>query len=112
MFSYSDFIGGGEEFARLHGRQALQAGWEGEGPARTEQARLGDACDGDCVGLVAAQDEEMRVVLADGKADMAAGTAFEHQDRAGNRLGVAAEQQPVAGPVGIGAQRAKQRLIR
>ena len=38
MFSCSDFIGGGEEFARLHGRQALQARREGRGPARAEQA--------------------------------------------------------------------------
>ena len=35
------------------------------GSARTEQARLGDTGDGDGVGLVAAQHEEMRVVLAE-----------------------------------------------
>lgn len=43
VFSYSDFIGGGEEVARLHGRKALQARRIGRGPARAKQARLGDA---------------------------------------------------------------------
>ena len=55
--SCSDFIGGCEVFARLHRRQALQARGIGRGPARAEQARFGDAGDGDGVGLVAAQHE-------------------------------------------------------
>ncbi len=71
VVSRSDF-GGGEEFARLHGRQALQAGREGHGPARAEEAGLDDAGDGNGVGLVAAEDEEIRVVLADSEADMPA----------------------------------------
>lgn len=71
VFSSSDFIGGREEFALLHGRQALKSGWEGGGPARAEETGLGDAGDGDGVGLVAAEDEEVRVVLSDSKADMA-----------------------------------------
>ena len=75
VFSRSDFICGGEEFARLHGEQALQAGRVGRGPARAKEAGLGDTGDGDGVGLVAAEDEEMRVVLADGETDMAPGPA-------------------------------------
>ena len=65
VFSRSDFIGGCEEFARFHGRQALGAGRIGRGPARAEEAGFGDLGDGDGVGLVAAQQEEMRVVLAE-----------------------------------------------
>ena len=72
VFSCSDFIGGYEEFARLHRRQALQTGRVGCGPARAEEAGFGDASDGDCIGLVATKDEEMRVVLAHSEADMAA----------------------------------------
>ena len=85
VFSSSDFVGG-EEFALRHGRQALRAGRKGCGPARAKEARLGDAGYGDGIGLVAAQDEEMRIVLADGETNMAAGAAFEDQDRAGDRL--------------------------
>ena len=70
--SSSDFIGGGEEFARLHVRQALQAGRVGRGPARAEQARFGDAGDGDGIALVAAEDEKVRVVLPHREADMTA----------------------------------------
>ena len=86
MFSCSRLKGGGEEFAWLHGRQALRTGREGCWPARAEQAGFSDAGDGDGVGLVAAEDEEVRVVLTDGKADMAAGAASEDQHGAGNRL--------------------------
>ena len=111
MFSSSDFICGGEELARLHGRQALQAGRVGGRPARTEQAGLGDPGDGDGVGLVAAEDVEVRVVLIYGEADVTTGAAFEHQHCAGGGSGVLAEQQPVARPIGIGAQRAQQRFI-
>ena len=53
----------------------------------------------------------MRVVLTDGEADMAAGAARKDQHRAGDGFGVAPEQQPIAGPVGVAAQRAKQRFI-
>ena len=72
VFSRSDFIGGGEEFARFQGRQALQAGQVAHRPARARQSGLGDAGDGDGVGAVAAEDEEMRVVLPDGDAGMTA----------------------------------------
>lgn len=96
-FSSSHFIGGDEEFARPHGRQALGVGWEGGGPARAEQAGFGDPGDGDGIGLVAAKDVEMRVVLTKGEADMAAWASFEDQDCAGDRLGVLAELEPVAG---------------
>ena len=77
VFSCSGLKGGGEEFARLHGRQALQARGVGCGPARAEQAGFGDARDGDSIGLVATQHEEMRVVLSDSEADMAAGAALK-----------------------------------
>ena len=46
VFSSSGLKCGGEEFARLHGRQAKQAGRKGRWPARAEQAGLGDAGDG------------------------------------------------------------------
>ena len=72
MFSSSDFICGGEEFARPRGRQALLAGRNRGGPARAEEAGFGDASDSDGVRLIAAEDVEMRFVLADGEADMAA----------------------------------------
>ena len=111
VFFSSDFIGGCEEFARLHGRQALWAGRVSRGPARAEEARLGDPGDGDGVGLVAAEDEEVRVVLAHGEADMAAGAALKHKHSAGHRFGFLPEQQPVARPVGICAQRAEQGFI-
>jgi hypothetical protein len=111
MVSCSDFVGGCEEFARLHGRQALQAGRVGCRPARAEEAGLGDAGHGDGVGLVAAQHEEMRIVLADREADVAAGAAGEDQYRAGDGFGVAPEQQPVACPVRIHAQCAEQRFF-
>ncbi len=52
------------ELARIHDRKALKAGWVGRWPAVTEQARLGDVRDGDGVGLIAADDVEMNVVLA------------------------------------------------
>ena len=52
VFSSSDFIGGCEEFARLHRRQALQAARVGCGPARAEDARLGDAGDVHGVGQI------------------------------------------------------------
>ncbi len=107
VFSNSDFIGGGEEFARLHGREALISGRESCRPARAEEAGLGDAGDGDGIGLVAAEDVEMRVVLADGEADVAARTAFEDQHRTGDGLGLLAEQKPMPSPVGVGAQRAE-----
>jgi hypothetical protein len=72
VFSSSDFIGGGKECAGLHRWQALCADGNGSWPACAEEAGLGDPGDGDCVGLVATEDVEMRVVLADGEADMAA----------------------------------------
>ena len=53
----------------------------------------------------------MRVVLNNGEANMATGAAREGQHRAVDRLGVLPEQQPVAGPIGIGAQRTEQRFI-
>ena len=59
MFSSSYFVGGCEEFARLHGRQPLQAARVGCGPARAKKAGLGDAGDGDGVGLVATEDVEV-----------------------------------------------------
>jgi len=107
VFSSSDFIVGREEFTGLHGRQALQAGREGRRPARAKEARLGDAGNGDGVRLVASEHVEMRVVLAYGKTDMAARSAFENQDGAGDRLHRLPEQKRVAGPLGIGAQRAQ-----
>ena len=103
VVSSSDFIGGCEEFARLHGRQALLAGWIGRGPARAQEAWLGDAGDGDGVGLVAAEHVEMRVILAEREADVAPRPAFKDQHGPGNRLHCFPEQQPVARPIGIGA---------
>ena len=79
MFAFSDFIGGGEEFAGLHRRQSLEAGWKGRRPARADQAGFGDTGDGDGVGLVAAQHEEMRVVLAEDEDDMATRSAALRQ---------------------------------
>ena len=83
VFSFSDFIVGGEKCARPYGRQALRANGKSRGPARVRQARLGDAGHGDGSGLVATRHEEMRVVLTQGKADMAAGTTLKNQHRAG-----------------------------
>lgn len=71
MYSYSDFIGGRENFARLHGRQALQSGRVSCGPTHAEEARLGDPGDGDGIRLVAAQHVEVGVVLTDGETHMA-----------------------------------------
>jgi hypothetical protein len=53
----------------------------------------------------------MRVILADSEGDVAARTAIKDQHRTGDWLHRLPEQQPVAGPVGIGAQRAEQRLV-
>ena len=64
----------------------MQAGNVGCRPARTEEARLADPGDGDSIGLVASEQVEMRVVLADGEADMAALSAFEDQHGTGDRL--------------------------
>ena len=112
VVSSSDFIGGCEEFARPHRRQALGAGWIGRRPARAEKAGFGDAGDGNGFGLVAAQHVEMRVVLADCEADMAAGTALKDQHGADDGLHHLPEQQPVARPIGIGAQCPEQRFLR
>ena len=111
IFSCSDFIGGCEEFTRLHGRQALMAGWVADGPARAEQAGFGDAGDGDGIGLVAAENEEIRVVLADREADVAARTAFKDLYGAGDGLALLAEPQRAARPIGVGTQRAEQWFI-
>ena len=59
---------GGEQFAGLHGRQARG---ERSGPARAEDAGLGDAGEGDGVGLMATQHLEMRLVLAASEPHMA-----------------------------------------
>ena len=53
----------------------------------------------------------MRVVLADGEADMADLPAFEDHNRAGERLHRLSEQQPVSGPIGIAARRAEQGFV-
>jgi hypothetical protein len=105
VFSRSGFIGCCEEFARLHCRQSLQAGRKRCGQARAEQAGLGDAGDGDGIGLVAAKHVEMRDVLPDREADMTARPAFEDQHRASDWLDRLTEQQPVSRPLGIDPQR-------
>ena len=61
----------GEQFAGLHGRQALKARGQRSGPARAEDAGLGDAGEGDGVGLMATQHLEMRLVLAASEPHMA-----------------------------------------
>ena len=53
----------------------------------------------------------MRVILADGETDMAAGAAFEDQDGADDGLHHLPEQQPVACPIRIGSQRAEKRFV-
>ena len=54
---------------------------------------------------------EVRAVLTHGETDMAAGPAREHQRRAEDRLGLHAQQERVACPVGVRAQRAEQKLV-
>lgn len=111
IFSCSDFIGGCEEFAGLHRRQALHSGRVSCGPARAEKAGLGDPGDSDGVGLVAAQHVEVRFVLTHRETDMTARPAFEDQYGPNDRLYCLPKQQPVARPVGICAQRAEKRFI-
>ena len=52
----------------------------------------------------------MRVILADSEADMAARALFEDQHGAGDGGHCLAEQQPVSGPKGIGAEGTKKWL--
>ena len=59
-----------------------------------------------------AQHDEVRVVLAGGEADMAAGAAFKDQHGADDRLGVPPEQQPISCPTKINTKYAEQQLFK
>ena len=78
----SGFVDGKVHLPGLRGGQTDRAGGNGRGPSRAKKAGIGDAGDGDSVRLVAAEDEQGLIVLADRKANMPAAAPFKDKHRA------------------------------